>query len=231
MTTPIRVLICDDDRLFAEAVAANLNSRADVDVVAVAGSAEETERATEQLDPHVLLVDVMLPDGDGLELAGTLLERFPEKKVIILTALACRQTADAAAECGARAFLKKNATLDELVSAISAVSAGPGLFANGSSAIRSRSSERSRRPSRQVAKLTSREFEVLTLLVHGADSQTIATSLGIQANTVRTHVQSILTKLQVHSRLEAMALAVRKSLVTLDGPVSDGPEWARTVAT
>jgi two-component system, NarL family, nitrate/nitrite response regulator NarL len=160
----------------------------------------------------VILLDLGLPDRSGLAVGREILESWPEAKLMVLTALDDPKAVEEASRAGFRGYLTKDTPVSRFVSSIEAIVAGQEVFPH-------RFAQATRRPGSNdsvwllISQLTPREREVLGLLVEGADGRTIAARLGISRNTVRTHVQSILTKLQVHSRLEAATLAVRHRVV------------------
>jgi two-component system nitrate/nitrite response regulator NarL len=143
-----------------------------------------------------------------------ILERWPDTKLVAVTALDDGRAVDDALEAGFRGYLTKDTPVGRFISSMEAVVEGQVVLPHRlvSAGHRRGTSDGI---ALLVAQLTTREREVLSLLVEGADGGTIARRLGISRNTVRTHVQSILTKLQVHSRLEAATMAVRHHLVPL----------------
>jgi two-component system nitrate/nitrite response regulator NarL len=170
--------------------------------------------------PDVILLDLGLPDRSGLAVGREILEDWPEARLVALTALDDPKTIEAAQLAGFFGYLSKNMPVSRFVSSIEAVVAGQTVFPHHTA------SRRTRTRSNDsvwllVSQLTAREREVLELLVEGADGAMIARRLGISRNTVRTHVQSILTKLQVHSRLEAATLAVRHRVVPVPSNVDE----------
>ncbi len=175
----------------------------------VATSGREALEAARHDRPDVVLVDIGLPDQSGLAVGATILEERPQTILIAVTAMEDARARSAAARAGFRGFITKDTNLSTFVSSVGAALEGERVFqktprANGSADTES---------DLLSAQLTEREREVLALLAHGANGRKIADDLRIAPNTVRTHVQSILSKLQVHSRLEAAAFAVRHRLI------------------
>ena len=206
----MKAIVVDDHRLFVDVIKALLE-RMGFDVVAIASSAEEA-LALSGYTPDLVLVDVGLPDQSGLVLGRALLDAFPGAKVLALTALDDPRAVEEAARSGFHGYLLKDQPVTQFSESIRSSLEGefvfPRRFVSPSDA------RASRDDSRLFAdQLTPREREVLSLLVEGASGQIVARRLGISSNTVRTHVQSILAKLQVHSRLEAVAFAVRHGVV------------------
>jgi two-component system nitrate/nitrite response regulator NarL len=161
----------------------------------------------------VVLLDIGLPDQSGFAVGAEMLDRWPDLRVVALTALDAPRAVDEAQALGFRGFLSKDIPVTRFVATVRRVLDGGSDFPVPRFRRRIAS-----RPGLLVSQLTAREQEVLRLLVDGANSARIASDLRISPNTVRTHVQSILTKLQVHTRLEAATLAVRHGLV----PISSG---------
>lgn len=181
-------------------------------MVGIAGRAEEALELMPACRPDIVLLDLGLPDESGLVLGADILERWPEVRILVLSALDDRRSVDEAVHLGFHGYLTKDTPVSRFEAAIRAVMAGTVVvprYGGGSSA-RGRSDE----VDLLAEQLTARELEVLGLLVEGRSGAEIAARLTISPNTVRTHVQSVLTKLQVHSRLEAVAFAVRHGLAS-----------------
>lgn len=204
--------------LFADAIAAAMGD----DGLDVAGSVRDGAGAIEFLEREsvdVVLMDIGLPDRSGLAVARDILERWPDTKVLAVTALDDPRAADDAMRMGFAGYVTKDTSVERFTASVRAVMEGqvvlPRRLVSGG-----RQVDMSDGFALLVDQLTPREHDVLALLVQGADGGEIARRLGISRNTVRTHVQSILTKLQVHSRLEAATLAVRHRLVPIPYPGS-----------
>jgi two-component system, NarL family, nitrate/nitrite response regulator NarL len=207
----MKALLADDHVLFAEAVRPTLE-RMGFQVRVVAGGDAAVAAIGEEASDLVFL-DIGLPGESGLVVGRRILERFPESRVVALTALVDAESVGRALTIGFRGYLSKDMPVARFVSSVRAVMDGdlvfPGRYARAAAADR-RDDESAHLLARQ---LTVREREVLTMLVEAETGGEIARRLGISRNTVRTHIQSILSKLQVHSRLEAAAFAVRHRLV------------------
>jgi two-component system nitrate/nitrite response regulator NarL len=207
--------------LFAEAIRSALDD-AGMDAVGVVTSARAALAYLEDDRPDVILLDLGLPDRSGLAVGREILDSWPEAKLMVLTALDDPKAVEEAMRAGFRGYLTKDTPVSRFVSSIEAIVAGQAVFPH-------RFARRGERVGSGdsvwllISQLTPREREVLGLLVEGADGRTIAARLGISRNTVRTHVQSILTKLQVHSRLEAATLAVRHRVVPM--PTTVGQDF------
>jgi two-component system nitrate/nitrite response regulator NarL len=212
----MKVLIVEDQTLFADAVEVALQRR-EIEVAGIARTGGTALDLIDETRPDVVLLDVGLPDQSGLSVGREMLRRFPDLKVLALTALADGRAAREALRAGFSGYLTKDTDIDRLVRAIHAAIAGEVTIPRrlAPQAVGDRTTD----PAEiMAAQLTERERDVLTLLAEGADSDTVAERCRISRNTVRTHVQSILSKLNVHSRLEAAAFAVRHGIV----PTGDG---------
>lgn len=203
-------MIVDDQMLFAEAIRGAIED-GDMVVVDVVASAEASVAAFEATTPDLVLMDIGLPDKSGLAAGQEIIERHPEAKIVALTALNDRATADRALRIGFRGYLTKDMPVASFMNAVLSAMNGHVVLPHRLSA----SARLSVQDGTELlaSHLTPREREVLSLLVQGSDGRKAAGALGISLNTFRTHVQSILTKLQVHSRLEAAAFAVGHGLV------------------
>lgn len=206
----IDILLSDEQGLFREAVRTVLAAQPDVNVVGEAWDRASAVEAAQRLRPDVALVSLALDGYEGLATARSISESVPTCHVVLLASHADNATLVDAFEAGASGYLTKESPISDLVEAIRAVHAHGVLVPPGSlrqliSSLVLRRRDRDDTAER-YSKLTAREREVLTLLIKGADNETIGRSLLISPQTARTHVQNILTKLRVHSRLEAAAL-------------------------
>jgi DNA-binding NarL/FixJ family response regulator len=199
-----------------------LDREPDMEVVGVAGTvAEAKAMARERLD--VVLMDYRLPDGTGAEATRAIKARWPAARVVMLTAVNDDETVMESIQAGADGYLTKDRAVEEVVSAVRAANAGETLLprsvilgiAQRVVAARDKTVER-----RQIEPLTPRELEVLKALSEGLSTPEICERLFIAPNTLRTHVQNIMGKLRVHSKLEAVAFAIRNRLV--EPPRSEG---------
>ncbi len=209
----MRALIVDDHPLFIDVIRPVVE-RMGASEVFVATTGNAAVEAARDHSPDVVLVDIGLPDRSGLSVGRDILQMHPEATVVALTGLDDRSLAREVLKVGFRGYVTKDVSLDEFRSSLRAILRGTRVKLIPNSDGRRRR-DRGRTPDARMlaSHLTSRELEVLTLLVQGLSGADIATKLSISRNTVRTHIQSILTKLQVHSRLEAAAFAVRHAIV------------------
>jgi DNA-binding NarL/FixJ family response regulator len=212
---PIRVLLVDDHQLLSESLAKILSLEPDIQVVGIAGTVADAKAiARERLD--VVLMDYRLPDGTGAEAARAIKARWPGARIVMLTALNDDETILESIQAGADGYLTKDRAVNDVVSAVRAANAGETLLprsvivgiAQRVAAARDRAQDR-----RQIEPLTPRELDVLRALTEGLSTPEICERLFIAPNTLRTHVQNIMGKLRVHSKLEAVAFALRHRLV------------------
>jgi DNA-binding NarL/FixJ family response regulator len=221
--TPIRVLLVDDHQLLTDALSRVLEREPDIQVVGVAPTVSDV-REGPRTGVDVVLMDYRLPDGTGSEATRIVKTRWPSAKVVMLTAIADDETVLESIQAGADGYLTKDHAIAEVVEAVRAAHAGEILLprsvivdiARRVVAARDRQQDRV-----LVEPLTPRELEVLRALTEGLASPEICERLRITPNTLRTHVQNIMGKLHVHSKLEAVAFALRHRLV--EPPRSEGP--------
>jgi two-component system nitrate/nitrite response regulator NarL len=192
-----------------------------MDVIDVVTTAEGALEAVATHEPEMILIDVGLPDRSGIDAGAEILRGHPDIKVVALTALADPGAVREAIAAGFSGYLTKDTQAEAFVHALQGVMDGqivvPQRLGRGAVSQNGSNGYPGTSEGLLARQLTPRELEVLQLLAQGAASSEIARRLGVSPNTVRTHVQGILTKLQVHSRLEAAAFAVRHQLVKI-GP-------------
>lgn len=206
----MRILLADEQALFRDAVRMALESEDDVEVVAEARDGFQAVAEAERTAPHIALLDAQLPSSDGVQTAWLIRQRVPMCEVVIVSGREDRAMLERALEVGVRGFVTKGSPMSELLHVMRAVHRGETLVPSrmlgdllgGLMRRRHEQMEAFRR----VSRLTRREREVLRLLVDGSGTETIAETLVISPQTARTHIQNILAKLGVHSRLEAAAL-------------------------
>lgn len=214
---PVRVVVCDDHKILAEGLAALLSGAGDMEVVGVVGSVAAVVERASATRPDVVLMDYELPDGNGVDATRAVKAAVPDAKVVMLTSFADESVLVGAIEAGCCGFLTKHKSAQDVVTAVRLAAAGEALI---SPDMLVRLLPRLRRGTQERgvgSDLTAREREVLGLLAEGLSSEAIAARLFLSANTVRNHVQSVLTKLGAHSRLEAVSIAARAGLLDRRG--------------
>ena len=210
---PIRVLIVDDHVLFREGVHAILKSVPDIEIVGEAGTGQEALALASDLIPDVILMDIQMPDLNGVEATRRILETQPDSGIIIVTMLEDDDSLFSAMQAGARGYVLKGADKAEMLKSIRAVAEGEALF-GPAIATRLLNLFQDNRPQSKSASslplfpdLTEREREILACIARGDTNVEIAERLTISLKTVRNHVSSIFNKLQVTNRAQAVIRA------------------------
>ena len=207
----IRVVVVDDHEMFAQGLTAILGADPSIEVVASAGTVEEGCATVRLHKPDVVLMDYELPDGDGATATERIKDEAPSTQVVMVTSFDDEGVLVRAIEAGASGFITKHKAVQEVAAAVRAAHAGEALI---SPSLLARLLPKLRQNPRGVgADLTPREIEVLKLLATGASNQQIAEELVLSLHTVRNHVQNVIGKLGTHSKLEAVATAVREGII------------------
>jgi DNA-binding NarL/FixJ family response regulator len=217
---PIRTMIVDDHALFRRGLEMVLDEEPDIELVGQASDgAEAVEKAAESL-PDVVLMDIRMPRSSGIEACRAMKEAAPSAKIVILTISDEEEDLFEAIRAGASGYLLKDIPLDEVADTVRAVYGGQSLI-NPSMAGKlltefatlARRDDEERVQEVPAPRLTEREMQVLKLIARGMNNRDIAKELFISENTVKNHVRNILEKLQIHSRMEAVMVAVREKLI------------------
>ena len=208
----IRVILVDDHNVVRSGLATFLRAFDDLELVGEAKNGYEAVNLCRENQPDVILMDLMMPEMDGIAATRAILADYPEIKIIAMTSFEEEELVQGVLAAGAISYLIKNVTSDDLAKAIrDAVSGKPTLSPEAARVL-----IQATRPTKQpLFDLTEREQEVLNLVVQGQSNQQIADALVISVATVKAHISSILSKLQVSSRAEAIAYAIKNKLVTL----------------
>lgn len=213
----ISVLLVEDHASFRQAITMVLHSEPDLVAAGDVGTVEEAVAAAEVTTPDVAVVDLDLPDGDGLAAIREMRKVSPKTACVVLSALTDDVAFGAAIETGASAVLHKSIEIPDLLDAIREVAAGRAVLPAADTSRRLQALARSRDQNWHAQlleqSLTAREKEVLQLLARGAGNRRIGRELGISPETVQTHIRNMLAKLAVGSRLEAVVKALRLGLV------------------
>ena len=204
---PIRVLTVDDHQLLREGIAAVIESQEDMTLVAQASNGREAVESFRRLRPDVTLMDLRMPDMSGIEAITAIRAEFPEARIVVLTTYAGDAQAAAALKAGAAGYLLKNLVRKELLETIRAVHSGK----------RRVPPEIATEIAEHVADdaLTLREIEVLRRVAAGKSNKLIAAELDISEGTVKTHMKSILPKLEASDRTHAVMIALKRGILDL----------------
>ncbi len=215
MVEAIRILIADDHPVVREGLFAMLSRQSDFEVVGEARDGVEAVNKAKELSPEVVLMDLRMPELDGVDAMNQIKSAKPNTKFIILTTYSDDDYIFRGIEAGARGYLLKDAPREELFKAIRAVHRGESLIQPVvASKILDRLTELSRRaPSGE--ELSERELEVLRLMAKGAANKEIGVELSIAQSTVKTHISTIFQKLGVNDRTEAVTEALKKGIIRL----------------
>ncbi len=203
--TTIRVLIADDHLFFRDGLKALLLAAVDTEVVGEAATGEEAIELAAKFQPDVILMDLQMPDVDGIEATRRIIQTSPHIKVLMVTMFEDEQSVFAAMRAGARGYVLKGVKHDEMLRAIRAVSSGEAIFSPSiaTQLMNFFATSQAELPRTIFPELTEREREVLTLIAQGKSNAAIAEALTISLKTVRNHVSNIFSKLQVADRAQA----------------------------
>jgi NarL family two-component system response regulator LiaR len=221
MTSPIRVLIADDHAILRKGIRALLGTEPDIEVVGETGDGLETVAQAKTLHPDVILMDLVMPNMDGIEATRQITAEQPDVRILVLTSFAADDKVFPAIKAGALGYILKDSGPAELVQAIHQVYQGqPSLEPSIALKMLQELSHPSQRPPTPEP-LSEREMEVLRLLAQGKSNREIAEQLVITELTVRTHVSNILGKLHLASRTQAALYALKEGLASLDDVPAD----------
>jgi DNA-binding NarL/FixJ family response regulator len=209
------LILADDHPLFLAGLRAVLDAEDDLEVLATATTGEEALRAAVEHRPDVAVLDISMPDGDGLSAGVRMRQAGLGTRVLVLTMSGDDESVLAALRAGARGYALKNAAPEDIVAAVRAVARGEAVFGAGV-AERMLGLFARRASAAPFPQLTEREHEVLRLMAGGCDNAALARRLGVSGKTVRNHVSTILTKLQVTDRTAAVLRAREAGLGPAD---------------
>ena len=212
----IKVLIADDHKLFRQGLISLMKTREDlVEVIGEAETGEDAVRLAEQLHPDVVLMDIYMPHGDGLNATKEIRERFPGIAVVILTASENDEHLYEAVKLGVSGYLLKSLDAKELFELLAGIIEGEAALTKSmATRLLKGVAKRSMDTAKGEEALTERELIVLRLVAIGASNPKIAEKLSISVNTVKSHLKNILSKLQLENRTQAAAYAVKSGLVS-----------------
>jgi two-component system, NarL family, response regulator len=207
MTKPIQVLLADDHPPLREGLAAILNSQPNIEVIAEAGTGKETLELAALQTVDVFVLDLRMPEGDGLQTIRELIKRYPDSKILVLTTYDNEEDIFNALDAGAKGYLLKDSKRNEIIDAVRRIHAGERYLTQG---IASRLADRMVRPG-----LTPGELDVLRFLSRGRSNKEMGAAMLISEETVKTRLKSLYIKLGVHDRTEALAVALQRGLLRL----------------
>lgn len=212
----IKVLIADDHKLFRQGLISLMKTRPDlVEVIGETESGEEAIKLAEQLRPDVILMDIYMPQGDGLQAAKEIRASFPEIAIVILTSSEKDGHLYEAVKLGVSGYLLKSLDADELFDMLEGVIKGePALTKHMAGKLLKAVANRFADEEKGEEVLTERELFVLRLVTSGASNQEIAEDMSLSVNTVKTHLKNILSKLQLGNRTQAAMYAMQHGLVS-----------------
>jgi NarL family two-component system response regulator LiaR len=211
-TQNIRVMLVDDHNVVRSGLATFLRAYDDLELVAEARNGFEAVKLCREKQPDVILMDLMMPEMDGIQSTRSILAEYPGIKIIAMTSFEDQELVQGVLAAGAISYLIKNVTSDELAKAIRDAFTGRSTLSPEAARVLIEATRPTRQP---LFDLTDREQQVLNLVVQGNSNQQIAEALVISITTVKAHISNILSKLQVSSRAEAIAYAIKHKLVKL----------------
>lgn len=210
MPGPIRVFIIDDHAMVRRGLAAFLRAKPDLQLVGEASDGAEAITLCERLQPDIVLMDLVMPETNGIEATRAIRGRWPAIHVIALTSFDDKELVREALAAGALSYLLKNVSAEDLAEAIRAAHSGRSTLAAEAVKALIQPAQPEQRPGED---LTAREREVLALMVRGMTNPQIAAQLVVSRATAKAHVSSVLSKLGAANRAEAVALALQRKLV------------------
>lgn len=216
MTAKIRVIVADDHAIVRDGISSLLSTEPDIEVVAEATNGREAVELSKRHKPDIVLMDLMMPEMDGVEATKAIRAGASNTRVLVLTSFAAEDRLLPALRAGAQGYLLKQSGAEDLVGAIQLVHSGGSSLDPAVAGKVLQELAKESGPSGPAEALTDRELEVLGLIARGMSNRQIAESLVISEATARNHVSNILGKLQVESRTQAALYALREGLATLE---------------
>ena len=204
----MRLVLIEDHQALREGLELLLG-RHDIEVVATAGTAKEGRALIEQHEPDVALVDIRLGEESGIDLTRAVLDADPSRRVVLYTGSSDVDLLISGLDSGARGYALKDGTPSELTGALQTVAAG-GTYVDP----RLRSALLSRRTTQRMPSLSKREREIMDLLSQGLTGEDVASQLFLSSETVKTHIRNAMSKLEAHTRVHAVAIALREGYIS-----------------
>lgn len=209
--SPIRILLVEDHQMMRDGLRLALAQKPNMQVIGEAGDGATALRRAEQLRPDVVVMDIGLPDGDGIEFSRKILQISPDTRIVILSATVDQESLDRAMEAGVSGYLSKMSALDDLARAISSARRKEIFLSQEVSAILAKGYQQLRqtRQTNSQEILSERERQVLQAIAEGRNTKEIAAEIGLSPKTVETYRARVMTKLGVHSVAELTKYAIR----------------------
>lgn len=210
----VRVVLAEDHPMFRDGLRALLDAQPTLSVVAALPGGRAAAAAVEEHDAHIAVLDLSMPDGDGLEATRLIRERSPRTRVLVLTSYDTERQVTSALQAGAHGYVLKSATPEEIVDAVLSVASGSAVLSDAvlATVARRAAGPAGVRGARMFPELTDRELEVLECIAEGLDNAEIAGRLGLSLKTVRNYVSNVLVKLSVRDRAAAVVEAQRHGM-------------------
>jgi len=205
----MQIVLCDDHEIVREALRRRIEAESGLEIVGEAGNGEQVRQVVRKLQPDLLITDVELPGSDGIAAAAELVKERPDLRVLVMSAHEEPALVSFAAESGAAGFIGKSQITDQIIPAIEALAKGRRWFPQGVD-----SDEELGEGLRRLRSLSPRERQILDLFATGMKARGVSEVIGIRPATVYTHVRNAIHKLNVDSRTQAVAIAVRYSYLT-----------------
>lgn len=224
---PLKVLIADDHKLFRQGLISLMKTRDDlVEIVGEAQTGRESVEMAQRLQPDLILLDIYMPDGGGLQAAREIREIMPEIAIVMLTSSELDEHLQEAVRIGVQGYLLKDLDADELFSLLNGIKDGEAAMTRSMAARLLKNVAKASNAISEKESLTEREIDVLRNVARGESNQEIADNLQIAVNTVKTHIKNILAKLQVDNRTQAAAYAIKSGIIAtdMDGSEINHPE-------
>lgn len=212
VTQLIKILFVDDHEMVRIGVASYLSAQPDMEVIGEADNGKIAVELALSLKPDIILMDLVMPEMDGIEATRRIMEQWPEAKIIIVTSFLDDEKVYPALEAGATSYMLKTSKASEIAEAVRSTFKGQSILEPEVTG-KMMTKMRQRNQVELYEELTSREMEILLLMAEGKSNQEIADDLFIALKTVKTHVSNILSKLQVQDRTQAVIYAFKHSLV------------------
>lgn len=205
----IRVLVVDDHEMVRAGIISLLETSSDIEVVGEASDGQEAITAYQQLQPDIVLMDIIMPILDGIQAATQIHTQYPNSKIIALTGIKENQAIRNMIEAGAMAYLLKNSPITDFIQSIKAVYAGNNVFSSEILPLLIKPPP----TSPNAFELSQRELEVLRNMIQGLNNRQIALELNVTLSTVKFHVANIIKKLTANNRVEAVAIAIEHRII------------------